>query len=54
MIQIKCEYYSLRKVDFKAIEYFQIKLVCEILLILDNVTDKMYSRSKIWRDNWHF
>ena len=54
MIQIKCEYYSLRKVDFKATEYFQIKLFCEILLILENVTDKMSSRSKIWRDNWHF
>ena len=54
MIQIKCEYYSLRKVDFKATEYFQIKLFCEILLILENVTDKMFSRSKIWRDNWHF
>ena len=54
MIQIKCEYYSLRKVNFKAIEYFQIKLFCKILLILENVTDKMSGRSKIWPDNWHF
>ena len=31
-----------------------MNLVCKILLIFENVTDKMSSRSKIWSDNWHF
>ena len=48
------QYYPLRKVNFQLIEYFQIKLFCKISLILENATDKMFSRSKIWQDNWHF